>query len=75
VLKYACAGGSAASKLLKMEELGEGEYKAPFGRVVVSRTDGGYKIVVYINEKPLGKSAVKEIAQPLLTSAGGEKTV
>jgi hypothetical protein len=62
-----------ASKLLKLEELGEGEYKTPFGRVVVSRTDGGYKIVVYINEKSLGKSAVKEIVQPLLTSAAAKR--
>ncbi len=65
----------AAAKLLKMEELEEGEYEAPFGRVVVSRTDGGYKIVVYISEKSLGKSAVKEIVQSLLASDGGEKAV
>jgi hypothetical protein len=64
-----------AAKLLKMEELREGEYRAPFGRVVVRRTDGGYKIVVYINEKVVEKDAVKEIVQSLLNSAGGGKAV
>jgi len=61
-----------ASKLLKLEELKEGKYRAPFGGAVVNRADGGYKIVVYINEKLLGESAVKEIVQSLLNSAGGE---
>jgi hypothetical protein len=61
-----------ASKLLKLEELKEGKYEAPFGRVVVNKVDGDYKIVVYINEKSLGKSTMKQIIQPLLNSAGGE---
>ncbi|MFZ8837828.1 MAG: hypothetical protein ACO2PM_02640 [Pyrobaculum sp.] len=61
-----------ASKLLKLEELKEGKYEAPFGRVVVNKVDGDYKIVVYINEKSLGKSTMKQIIQSLLNSAGGE---
>ena len=64
-----------AAKLLKLKELKEREYEAPFDRVVVSRTDGGYKIVIYINEKSLEKDTVKQIVQSLLNSAGGEKPV
>ena len=62
------------AKLLKLEELEEGEYNAPFGRVTVSRADGGYKIVVYVSEKALGKSAVRQMLQSLVT-AGGENPV
>lgn len=62
-----------ASKLLKLEELKEGKYEAPFGRVVVNRVDGGYKIVVYINEKSLGKNTMTQIVQSLLSfAASGE---
>jgi hypothetical protein len=61
-----------STKLLKLDELKEGRYEAPFGRVVVNKVDGGYKIVVYINEKSLEKDAVKEVVQSLLNSAGGE---
>ena len=63
-----------AAKLFKLEELEEGEYELPYGRVTVSRTDGGYKIVVYVNEKALGKSAVRQMLQSLL-AAGGENPV
>jgi hypothetical protein len=62
-----------ASKLLKLEELKEGKYEAPFGRLVVNRVDGGYKIVVYINEKSLGKNTMTQIVQSLLSfAASGE---
>ena len=61
-----------STKLLKLDELKEGRYEAPFGRVVVNKVDGGYKIVVYINEKSLEKDAVKEVVQSLLNSAGEE---
>jgi hypothetical protein len=64
-----------ASKLMKLEELEEGEYRAPFGRVVVNRVDGGYKIVVYINEKSLGENTVKQILQSFLSPDLGEKLV
>ena len=60
-----------AAKMLKLEE---GEYEVPFGRVAVSRADGGYKIVVYVSEKALGKSAVRQMLQSLL-AAGGENPV
>jgi hypothetical protein len=64
------------TKLLKLEELEEGEYEAPFGRVVVSRTDRGYRIEVYINEKELGRNAVKHLLKSFLTPAlGGGKQV
>jgi hypothetical protein len=65
----------AAAKTLKLKELEEGEYETEFGRVSITRTDGGYKIVAYINEKALGKNAAKQILQEFLTSAGGEKPV
>ncbi len=65
----------AVAKLLKPEGLEEEEYKVPFGKVIVSQAGDGYKIVVCINEKSLGKSTVKEIVQSLLASAGGEKAV
>ena len=58
------------AKLLKLEMLEEEEYEAPFGRVVVSKTDGGYKIVVYVSEKALGKGAVKRLLRSLLAPAG-----
>ncbi len=61
--------------MLKLEELEEGEYETEFGSVSVARTDGGYKIVVYIDEKASGKSAAKQILQEFLTAAGGEKPV
>ena len=64
-----------AAKLIKLKELKEGEYETPFGRVVVNRVDGCYKIVVYINENAVGRDAAREIVQSLLNSAGGEKAV
>jgi len=59
-----------ATKMPKLEELEEGEYEVPPGRVAVRRADGGYKIVVYIDEKSLEKDAVKQILQQFLTPAG-----
>jgi hypothetical protein len=63
-----------ATKLLKLKELEEGEYETSFGRVVVKRTEGGYKIVAYVSEKELGRNAVKQILQSFLTPVG-EKAV
>jgi len=64
-----------ATKLLKLEELEEGEYEVPYGRVAVSRTDGGYKIVIYIDERALGKNAAKQILQSFFASTGGGRQV
>jgi len=63
------------AKVLKLEELEEGEYEVPYGRVAVSRADGGYKIVIYISERALGKAAARQILQSLFASAGGGKPV
>jgi hypothetical protein len=57
-------------KMPKLEELEEGEYEMPYGRVVVSRVDGGYKIVIYISEKALGKAAAKQIVKSFLAAGG-----
>ncbi len=63
-----------AAKFLKLkEELEEGEYEAPFGRVVVKRVDGGFKIVAYVDEKALGKNTVKQILQQFLAQASGNE--
>ena len=64
-----------AAKVLKLEELEEGEYEVPYGRVAVTRVDGGYKIVIYIDEKALGKNAAKQILQSFFASAGGWRQV
>jgi hypothetical protein len=53
-----------------LEKLEEGEYETQFGKVSISRTDGGYKIVVHVSEKALGKNTVKQMLQPLLAPAG-----
>ncbi len=66
---------TATAKLFKLEEFEEGEYEVPFGRVAVRRVDGGYKIVVYINEKALGKNAARQILSSFLASAGGGRQV
>ena len=55
--------------MAKLEKLEEGEYETPFGKITVSQTDGGYKIVAYVNEKALGKGAVRQIVQSLLAAA------
>jgi hypothetical protein len=41
----------------------------PYGRVAVTRVDGGYKIVVYIDEKALGKNAARQILSSFLAPA------
>jgi len=64
-----------AAKVLKLEELEEGEYELPYGRVAVSRADGGYKIVVYIDERALGKNAAKQILQSFLAPVNVGKPV
>lgn len=61
-----------STKLLKLETLEEGEYEMPFGKVIVSRADGGYKITIYINEKAVGKAMAAQILQSFLTAGGGK---
>jgi hypothetical protein len=61
-----------SAKLAKLEELREGEYETPFGRVVISRADGGYRIVIYTDERALGKNAAKQILQSFLAGGGGK---
>jgi len=64
-----------AAKLMKLEELKEGENKAPFGRVVIRRTDGGYKVVAYISERELEKNEVKQMIKSLLNPDLGGSAV
>jgi len=47
-------------------ELKEGEYEVPFGRVVIERTDSGFKIVIHISGKKLGQQLAKQIAHTLV---------
>ena len=54
------------STKMALEELKEGEYEAPFGKVTIRRTDDGYKIEIYINEKELGRKAAMQIALSLV---------
>jgi hypothetical protein len=51
-----------STKMAALDDLKEGEYETQFGRVTISRTGDGYKIVIYINEKELGRSIAKQIA-------------
>ncbi len=50
----------------KMVEVQEGEYKVPFGTVVVRKTDYGYKIVIHIDGREIGRSFAKQLALSLL---------
>ena len=52
----------SAVKTVGLDELKEGEYETQFGRIIISRTGDGYKIIIYINEKDLGRSIAKQIA-------------
>jgi len=49
------------------EELAEGEYDTQFGKVIVEKTDNGYRIVIYINGKKLGQQMAKQIAYSFLS--------
>jgi hypothetical protein len=57
---------SAAAMSTKVATLSdvlkEGEYETQFGKVVISRSDNGYKIVIYINERELGRNIANQIA-------------
>jgi hypothetical protein len=64
-----------AAKVLKLEELEEGEYEVPYGRVTIRRADGGYKIVIYIDERALGRNAAKQILQSFLAPVNGGKPI
>jgi hypothetical protein len=46
----------------KLAESLEGEYKTSFGTIVVRRTDGGYKIVIHIDDREIGKNLARQIA-------------
>jgi len=58
-----------AAKMPKLEMLEEGEYELPYGKVVVSRSGGGYKIVIYIDEKTVGRAAAEQILKSFLSAA------
>jgi len=51
-----------STKMAALDDLKEGEYETQFGRVTISRTSDGYKIVIYINERELGRGIAKQIA-------------
>jgi hypothetical protein len=51
-----------STKTVALEELKEGEYEVPFGKVTIRKTYDGYKIEIYINEKELGRRAAMQIA-------------
>jgi len=51
----------SAVKTVTLDELKEGEYETQFGKVIIDRTNDGYKITIYINEKRLGHSIAKQI--------------
>jgi hypothetical protein len=44
----------------------EGEYETQFGKVFVKKTDEGYKIIIHINGKKLGRQLAKQIAHSLI---------
>jgi hypothetical protein len=44
----------------------EGEYETQFGKVVVKKTDDGYKIIIHINGKKLGRQLARQIAYSLI---------
>lgn len=48
------------------EPLEEGEYKTQFGAVIIRKTDSGYKIIIQINSKEIGKNLAKQIALSLV---------
>jgi len=62
-----------ASKLSRLEELREGEYEAPYGRIIIRRMDGGYKIEIYINSKALTDAAAKQILRSFMYPLGVER--
>jgi len=53
---------AVSTKTANLEELKEGEYEVPFGTVIVTKTSYGYKIVIYIDEKRLGRNMANQIA-------------
>jgi hypothetical protein len=44
----------------------EGEYETQFGKVFIKKTDEGYKIIIHINGKKLGRQLAKQIAYSLI---------
>jgi hypothetical protein len=56
-----------ANMFQKLDETLEGEYKTPFGAVIVRRTDGGYKIIIQIDDRVIGRNVARQIALSLLS--------
>jgi hypothetical protein len=56
-----------STKMAALEELlKEGEYEAPFGKVVITRSGGVYKIVIYVDERELGRKAAMQVVASLV---------
>jgi hypothetical protein len=53
-------------KTARLDDIKEGEYETQFGRIEVDKTDYGYKITIYINERALGRNIAKQIASSLV---------
>jgi len=53
-------------KTAVLEDLKDGEYETQFGKVVISSTDSGYKIYIYIDGKKLGRNMAKQIALSMI---------
>jgi hypothetical protein len=54
-------------KTINAEELlKEGEYETQFGKIVIDKIEGGYKITFYINGAELGRNLAKQIALSLV---------
>jgi hypothetical protein len=46
--------------------LKEGEYETQFGKIIIDKTNEGFRIVFYINAKELGHNMAKQIALSLV---------
>jgi hypothetical protein len=56
-----------STKMAALEELiKEGEYDTPFGRVLITRTDSGYRVVISINEREIGRNMARQLIYSLV---------
>ena len=62
-----------SAKLSMLEELREGEYEVPYGRILIRRVDGGYKIEIFINSKTLTDATAKQIVRSFMSPLGAER--